>query len=128
MKLFLIALTLLSATSSFADEPCYKPGDKVKLYGAIDTFHFFHAGNGMHVKSLTVRANRAFCVEPGFAEGSKFNTFQLLSEDSRLKDGTLVDLEGTYSTFGDTAWYSSYPLLSDVKVTKIHKRDPNEVR
>lgn len=128
MKLFVLAASLFASTAALADQPCYKPGDKVKLYGAIDVFHFFHAGNGMHVKSLTVRADRRFCVEPGFAEGTEFNTFQLLSEDSRLKDGALVELEGIYATFGDTAWYSSYPLLRDVKITKVHKRDPNEVR
>ncbi len=132
MKAVLAALSLLAVSpSAFAAERCHKIGDKVALYGAIDVVHFFHAGNGMHVSSLTIHADQKFCVAPGFPEGTQFRNFQLLNEgeeDLPLKDGMLVRIEGEYAGFGDTAWYSSYPLLRNVKIVKVFKRDPNEVR
>lgn len=132
MKSLLLAFAALASLPAFADQPCYKEGDKVALYGAIDVVHFFHAGNGMHVSGLTVRVYSPFCVAPGYAEGTNFRSFQLLSEDIDkplpLKDGQLVKLEGTYSGFGDTAWYTSYPLLRNVKIVKVFKTDPNEVK
>lgn len=128
---FIYLLIAFSAAPALAAEPCYKQGDKVAVYGAVDMVHFFHAGNGMHVQSLTVRVDRSFCVAPGFPEGTEFRNFQLLSSEDRplkLKDGQLVKLEGEYAGFGDTAWYSGFPLLQNVKVVKIFQRDPNEVR
>ena len=132
MKSLFLVFAVLASLPAFADQPCYKEGDKVALYGAIDVVHFFHAGNGMHVSGLTVRVDRTFCVAPGYPEGTEFRNFQLLPDDFAkplpLKDGQLVKLEGVYSGFGDTAWYTSYPLLRNVKIVKVFKTDPNEVK
>jgi hypothetical protein len=119
-----------SLVSSLAQAACLKYGQEVEVYGAVDKFHFFHSGNGMHVQSLLIRTDREFCViEEGLKEAPTY-AFQLWIEEngpgSDLKDGDLVKLKGRYTGFGDTIWYSGSPLLEVSSIVKKYETDPAE--